>query len=1010
MSEGKFEATLNALNKCDNEKTLLKLLLTIRKDVEWPKNRDNIIKLREKGSLSRLVIILQKQQKTVLNVVLSILGNCFMDRGCARDIVGSYNILSILNHTLKRHTKEDSINGRIFRILGNMCQHRDQWGNIIIDRKPQIVTYIVEFIKKISKDDIPEAEDFSEATVTMAVRALSPKVSKNNMINSRAVAGHVCYYSSKCKAKPPSTACLHNGRGRAEVLLNCQTIMTLVKMFGVLKAVGALFIKYSLEWQENKKNENILINIIKLFQDYSRYKYYHSIIEMRNTDRGDSLIHLSNVLVLAPKRVVKIVMNFIKISQLKSELPIPEICDRFIEVLRKYPVIKEFDGECVEYLQCLCYLLEHPANRNSERCGRSIPLLIQLLHDFQDPSNKVFECCILLISTLNKFRYDDILMLEQLKCNIIQVLLKKLHWLVGTSKTLNIEHKHVKKRKNDFSSSVCFKKQVTSNSRDCHSPPGSSYGEFRAYSPSSSDEDIDIFRNVRDPSPCSSSDSDMPFSWTSPWSSPNSLIHDISDYDSDNYSPICSEVDNSEFPLPLLEEDVETSPNTEHSTDISELQEDKSLEHLSDKNVSLTLKVRLLTEIIKLLKTYTKLSVPTAQLASEELLVALLKCSGNFEWTFSYNIDTIELICRILDSHDYLIPMMQTEFIQTVYDLTDLQHRKWCVSCSKYVVVGQTILKKFTALAESEVGKGDIAHKLMRGDSELKQKLVLVIPYIVKDRYILGRFMLNCGGLEILMKLLKEDTDLKKRSIKVLCAMASRKLEIANPKDVSAGLNRPKIVADKYKLSDKCVNIVTFKLDDETFLKADRDFLSEKSDFFNRLLNGDFKESTEDIICLHNVELKPLRCLLHLLECVDKSEVIEIDLDLETLLEVIVLSDRYLMVDLCVSLTDCVEQFKISPHTVPTIYQWSLESRTNFLRVESIAFALVENISESERLKMFENLFALGYSEQLVEDIQKLLVRYLTCRMTEFEEFTRKKNKMMSHLRKLRDKYINQCF
>lgn len=63
-------------------------------------------------------------------------------------------------------------------------------------------------------------------------------------------------------------------------------------------------------------------------------------MEMRNTDRGDSLIHLSNVLVLAPKRVVKIVMNFIRISQLKSELPIPEICDRFIEVLKKYPIIK----------------------------------------------------------------------------------------------------------------------------------------------------------------------------------------------------------------------------------------------------------------------------------------------------------------------------------------------------------------------------------------------------------------------------------------------------------------------------------------------------------------------------------------------------------------------------------------------------------------------------------------------------------------------------------------------
>lgn len=152
----------------------------------------------------------------------------------------------------------------------------------------------------------------------------------------------------------------------------------------------------------------------------------------------------------------------------------------------------------------------------------------------------------------------------------------------------------------------------------------------------------------------------------------------------------------------------------------------------NNKNVSHSLKARFLTEIWKLLKTYTKLRPSVPQLASEDLLIALLKCSGNFEWSFSYNVDTIDLICRILDSHDYLIPLMQTEFIQTVYNLTDIQHSKWCTKCSKYLIIGQTILRKFTALAESGVGKGDIAHKLMRGNSEMKQKLVLVIPYIVK--------------------------------------------------------------------------------------------------------------------------------------------------------------------------------------------------------------------------------------------------------------------------------------
>ncbi|KAJ8927879.1 hypothetical protein NQ314_019623 [Rhamnusium bicolor] len=969
MSEVKFEGALCALCKPQDNKTLLKLLVTIRKEVEWPKNKDNITKIREKGCLKQFVAILQSQQRNALDVALSILGNCVMDRDCTRDVVGTYNILSPLNQLLKRYCKEDSINGRVFRILGNICQHRDQWGNTIIDRKPQVVTYIVDFIKKVSKDELPADENFSEATIMMAIRTL-------------------------------------------RLLLNCQTVMSLVKTFGVLKAVGSLFIKYSIDWQEGQKNKSLLENIIKLFQDYSRYKYYHSIIEMRNTDRGDSLIYLSNVLVLAPKRIVKIVMNFIRISQLKSELPIPEICDRFIEVLKKYSIIKEFDGECVEYIQCLCYLLEHPANRNSERCGKCIPLLIQLLQEFQEPSNSVVECCILLIATLYKCRYDDSLLFEQLRCNIIKILVEKLRWLVGSSTVLNVEHKNVKKRKYEIGDCKIGNKRYGINNGISITPvsPSSSEESFwvRQHSPFSSDDEMDTFSYTkydRSPSPCSSTDSDMP--WSSPGSSPKSFKNDISDSDSDDYSPVCSEADGAEFPLPLLEEDVESVPDHERFAEITELKEDITSEHFNDKNICTSLKVKLLTEITKLLKSFTKLRPSVPQLASEELLIALLKCSGNFESTFSSSVDTIELICRILDAHDYLIPLMQTEFIQTVYDLTEIQHSKWCTKCSNYLFVGQTILRKFTSLAESGVGKGDIAHKLLRGDSKIKKQLVLVIPYIVKNKYILARLMLNCGGLEILMKLLREDTGLKKRSIKVLCAMASRKLEIANPKDLTTGLNRPKVIADKYKLNEDCANIVTFKLDDGTFLKADRDFLSEKSDFFSRLLKGDFKESTEDEIALHNVELKSLRCLLHLLECVDKTESIEIDLDLDTLLDVIVLSDRYLMVDLCVSLTDCVEQFRISPETIPNIYRWSLESGTNLLRVESIAYALVANIMDAERFVMFENLFALGYSEQLVEDIQKLLVRYLTSCASEYDSHSRR-NKIMAHMKSLRGNLLKQ--
>lgn len=171
MSENKFDAVLHALGKPQDHKSLLKILVAIRKEVEWPKNKDNITKLRTTGCLKKLVAVLQSQKKNILDTTLSILGNCVMDKSCTRDVVGVYNILSPLNQLLKC-SKEDSIIGRVFRIIGNICQHRDQWSNIIIDRKPQIVTHIVEFIQKVSKDELPAEEKVSEATILMAVRAL----------------------------------------------------------------------------------------------------------------------------------------------------------------------------------------------------------------------------------------------------------------------------------------------------------------------------------------------------------------------------------------------------------------------------------------------------------------------------------------------------------------------------------------------------------------------------------------------------------------------------------------------------------------------------------------------------------------------------------------------------------------------------------------------------------------------------------------------------------------------
>lgn len=84
-----------------------------------------------------------------------------------------HNVLPLLSIILKRHTKQDSINGRIFRIIGNICQHVECLSRLIVEKETAIVESIVSFLKNtLNEDTSAEAKKNSAATINMAIRAL----------------------------------------------------------------------------------------------------------------------------------------------------------------------------------------------------------------------------------------------------------------------------------------------------------------------------------------------------------------------------------------------------------------------------------------------------------------------------------------------------------------------------------------------------------------------------------------------------------------------------------------------------------------------------------------------------------------------------------------------------------------------------------------------------------------------------------------------------------------------
>lgn len=92
-SEQYFDSAIKALQKPQEPRRLLKIVVAIRKEMEWPVNRANMLKFHSKGCLKHIVPYLQEENCNILDTILSILGNCCMERVICRDLV---NIVSIV--------------------------------------------------------------------------------------------------------------------------------------------------------------------------------------------------------------------------------------------------------------------------------------------------------------------------------------------------------------------------------------------------------------------------------------------------------------------------------------------------------------------------------------------------------------------------------------------------------------------------------------------------------------------------------------------------------------------------------------------------------------------------------------------------------------------------------------------------------------------------------------------------------------------------------------------------
>lgn len=193
--------------------------------------------------------------------------------------------------------------------------------------------------------------------------------------------------------------------------------------------------------------------------------------------------------------------------------------------------------------------------------------------------------------------------------------------------------------------------------------------------------------------------------------------------------------------------------------------------------------------------------------------------------------------------------------------------------------------------------------------------------------------------------------------------------------------NKPYRFEKKYVCDSSSSDIVTIKLDDGSSIDVDREFLIEQTHYFKVMLTGSFSESNQEVITLKNVSNEALQCLLNLLK-VDLQTILPqpLNVNLITVLEVLVLTDLYLLEKLTDWLTTCVMEYYLTAETASDIYNWSITSGTNLLRVETVAFILTFKMKDRERYKLLDNIVEFGLINEIKDDVHSLISRYLKIR------------------------------
>jgi len=299
----------------------------------------------------------------------------------------------------------------------------------------------------------------------------------------------------------------------------------------------------------------------------------------------------------------------------------------------------------------------------------------------------------------------------------------------------------------------------------------------------------------------------------------------------------------------------------------------------------------------------------------------------------------------------------------------------------------QAVGHNLTLLAETGYGEGEICHRLVHplASKEDKQAITMSAALLVRQRKMLRNILITHDSLDLLLDILEAANADKEDPYLATSLFTQAVLSVSHLAGhlgvVSPSLTLPEMITGHcYREDSTAEDNIILVTDDGREVAANKEVLSSACPVFAAMFSGSFSESGQSSIPIPHTSFSAISCLIHYLYscllCKHYS-----DLSIPTLLELVSLSDQYLLPDLNQAVSHCIiKRFVSGPHLVE-LYRLALQKKypvqcggiTATLAQATLCTLLVGDMSTKDRVGLVMKLVSSDLAGDFLDDVGKML-------------------------------------